>query len=179
MEFIDHHRDEFGVEPIIRALANTNATIALSTYYAVKSRPASARSVKDKQVIAVIRRIYTDNYSCYGARKMWAAINRDGSCGHVARCTVERLMSHEGLKGATRRTKRPSTRSADSADCPVDLVDRVFTADAPNRLWVADITYIPTAMGWVYAAFVLDVSTRQIVAGRSVTTCEHRWLSMR
>ena len=144
-------------------LATTTAKIALSTYYAFKTRPASARSLRDKKLTADIRRIYQDNYSCYGARKIWAAINREGRLGPVARCTVERLMAAEGLKGIRRRTKKPATRSADADDCPDDLVDRDFQVSAPNMLWVADITYIPTSQGWVYAALVMDAYSREIV----------------
>lgn len=147
----------------MRALSNTSAKIALSTYYAVKSRPASARSIRDQQIRRSLHQIFEDNYSCYGARKMWAAINREGHLGHVARCTVERLMAAEGLKGVRGRKKKPSTRSADADTCPVDLVDRDFEVDAPNKLWVADITYISTLQGWVYAAFVLDAFSREIV----------------
>lgn len=72
-------------------------------------------------------------------------------------------MAAEGLRGVRRRKKRPSTRSADAGECPVDLVDRDFAVTAPNMLWVADITYIPTARGWVYAAFVLNAYSREIV----------------
>ncbi|MDY5784977.1 IS3 family transposase, partial [Corynebacterium sp.] len=161
--FIDTYRDEFGVEPIIRALAATSAKIALSTYYAFKSGPTAARTIRDKQLTTEIRRLYEENYSCYGVRKMWAEINRENSCGHVARCTVERLMAAEGLTGITRRKTKPSTRSADADECPVDLVDRHFTAPTPNMLWVADITYIPTTRGWVYAVFVMDAYSREIV----------------
>ncbi len=163
VKFIDDNRAQFGVEPIIRVLATTSAKIALSTYYAHKSRPPSARSLRDTQITRALRRIFTDNYSCYGARKLWAEINREGSFGHVARCTVERLMAAAGLVGIRRRKKKPSTRSADAEQCPVDLVDRDFYVTAPNVLWVADITYIPTRAGWVYAAFVLDAYSREIV----------------
>lgn len=110
-----------------------------------------------------MRRIFNDNYTCYGARKLWAEINREGEFGHVARCTVERLMAVEGIRGIRRRRKKPATRSVDPADCPVDLVDRDFDVDTPNTLWVADITYIPTTHGWVYAAFVMDAYSREIV----------------
>lgn len=144
-------------------LSDTPARIAVSTYYAVKSRPASARVIRDNRLAAALHRIYADNYSCYGARKLWAEINREGTFGHVARCTVERIMVREGIRGIRRRVKKPATRSADANDCPVDLVDRNFGAEFPNMLWVADITYIPTRVGWVYAAFVLDAATREIV----------------
>ncbi|WP_290221175.1 IS3 family transposase [Corynebacterium atrinae] len=148
---------------MVRVLASTPARIATSSYYAFKSRPTSARAIRDVKIVAALRRIHAENYSCYGVRKMWHAINRDGSCGRVARCTVERLMREASLDGVRRKRKKPSTRSADAADCPTDLVDRVFGVLAPNQLWVADITYIPTALGWVYTAFVLDVYSRQIV----------------
>ncbi|WP_172812407.1 IS3 family transposase [Corynebacterium timonense] len=110
VRFIDDNREEFGVEPIIRALAATEAKIALSTYYAYKSRPESSRSIRDRQLRKALRAIYDDNYSCYGARKLWAEINRRGDVGHVARCTVERLMALEGIRGIRRRKKKPSTR---------------------------------------------------------------------
>lgn len=137
--FVDDNRAHFGVEPIVRVLVATSAKIALSTYYAHKSRPESARSIRDKQISQALRLIFADNYSCYGARKLWAKINREGQFGHVARCTVERLMAAEGLAGIRRRKKRPSTRSADADDCPQGLVDRDFAVTAPNMLWVADI----------------------------------------
>lgn len=72
-------------------------------------------------------------------------------------------MGREGLRGIRRRVKKPATRSADADECPDDLVDRDFDVEFPNMLWVADITYIPTRAGWVYAAFVLDAATREIV----------------
>ncbi|SDS08432.1 Transposase InsO and inactivated derivatives [Corynebacterium timonense] len=144
-------------------MAATDAKIALSTYYAYKSRPESSRSIRDRQLRKALRAIYDDNYSCYGARKLWAEVNRRGDVCHVARCTVERLMALEGIRGIRRRKKKPSTRSAAPDNCPVDLVERDFCVDAPNRLWVADITYIPTRAGWVYASFVLDAYTREIV----------------
>lgn len=163
MRFIDDNRAEFGVEPIIRVLATTTAKIVLRTYYDHTSRPPSARWKRDQQLRQAVRRVSEDNYSCYGARKLWAEINREGTFGHVARCTVERLMAADELRGIRRRKKRPSPRSADAGECPVDLVERDFSVTAPNMLWVADITYIPTSPGWVYAAFVLDAYSREIV----------------
>lgn len=72
-------------------------------------------------------------------------------------------MVREGIRGIRRRVKKPSTRSADADDCPVDLVDRNFAAELLNILWVADISYIPNRAGWVYATFVLGAATREIV----------------
>lgn len=111
-----------------------------------------------------MRAIYDDSFSCYGARKLWAEINRQGDFGHIARCTVERLMALEGIHGIRRRKKKPSPRRANPDRCPFDLVKRDFCVDAPNRLRVADITFIPTRVGWVYASFVLDAYTREIVS---------------
>lgn len=165
MEFIDDNKEEFGVEPIVRVLKDTPARIATSSYYAYKNRPPSDRDLRDERLMVVIDQIFTDNYSVYGARKMWHALNRDhaGEFGHVARCTVERLMKQMGIRGLNRRRKRPATKSAAAEECPDDQVNRDFSAEAPNCLWVADITYISTAAGWVYAAFILDVFSREIV----------------
>ncbi len=115
--------------------------------------------------MVVIQDVYEANYSCYGVRKMWKAINRDyaDQFGPVARCTVERLMRQLGIDGIRRKRKRPKTASARAEECPDDLVEREFAAPAPNCLWVADITYVPTSAGWVYTTFILDVFHREIV----------------
>ncbi|MFE2656713.1 IS3 family transposase [Brevibacterium sp. NPDC059310] len=149
----------------MRALSGTAARIAVSSYYAYKKRQRSARARRDQALMVVIQDVYEANYSCYGVRKMWKAINRGyaDQFGSVARCTVERLMAQLGIDGIRRRRKRPKTASARAGDCPDDLVDREFTAAGPNCLWVADITYVPTQAGWVYAMFILDVFTREIV----------------
>jgi putative transposase len=99
----------------------------------------------------------------YGAKKMWRELNRDGI--EVARCTVERLMREMGLEGLRARKKRPRTTVPGPAgqERPSDLLERDFTAEAPNRRWVADITYIDTSAGFVYAAFILDLFSRMIV----------------
>lgn len=92
-------------------------------------------------------------------------MNREHSkdLGPVARCTIERLMPVAGIRGISRRRKRPATKSVDPANVPADLVKRHFAANGPNELRVADISYIPTQVGWVYAAFILDAATREIV----------------
>ncbi len=105
----------------------------------------------------------------YGARKVWRQLNREGI--KVARCTVERIIRAAGLTGALHGGGRPRTTRADpTAVRPADLVDRQFTAARPNALWVADITYIPTWSGMVYAAFVTDIFSRRIVGWRLDTT---------
>lgn len=167
VEFIDAHRDEFGVEPICRALEDTPAQIAPSTYYAAKTREPSARSVRDAELTEKITTIHKENYDVYGARKMTASLKRQGD--QVAECTVRRLMKAEGLSGLVRAKAPRTTRPAAETDRPRDLVNREFTATAPNQLWVADITYVRTFSGWVYAAFVIDVFSR-LVVGWQVST---------
>ena len=111
-----------------------------------------------------IERIWQANFQVYGADKVWKQMNREGI--PVARCTVERLMRHLGLEGA-RRGKTVRTTVADrSAPCPLDRVNRQFTADRPNQLWVSDFTYVSTWQGWLYVAFVVDVFARRIVGWR-------------
>ncbi len=138
--------------------------VAPSTYYAAKNRPPSARAQRDAELLVEIRRVWKENYEVYGARKVWRQLNREGIT--VARCTVERLMRDARLVGALRGGRPRTTRVDPSAPRPKDLVDRQFTADRPNALWVADITYIPTWDGMVYAAFVTDVYSRKIVGWR-------------
>lgn len=130
-------------------MQGTRAQIAVSSYYAFKKRPPSARSVRDEQLMPKLLAIYEENYSCYGVRKMWHAMNHEHAeaFGPIVRCTVQRLMKKLGIDGVRRKRKKPKTRSADPEACPVDLVDRQFTAAAPNRLWVADITYVRTRLG--------------------------------
>jgi putative transposase len=154
--FIDAHRQEFGVEPVC-----TQLQVAPSTYYAAKTRPVSARDRRDQTLTEQIAEVWSGAYRSYGARKVWRQLNRQGT--PVARCTVERLMRAHGLKGAVRGKTRPTTIADPAAARPADLVDRRFTAERPNRLWVADITYVRTFSGFVYAAFVADVYSRRIV----------------
>ena len=168
VEYIDEHRDRFGVEPICQVLRDADVQIAPSTYYAAKSRPPSARAARDAELTEDIRVVHEANLGVYGARKIHAALNREGV--EVARCTVERLMRAAGIQGI-RRDKTRKTTFGDGAetDRPADLVKRAFTATAPNQLWVADLTYIRTHAGWAYAAFVLDVFSRRVV-GWQVST---------
>ncbi len=155
VDYIDAHRDRFGVEPICQVLTQAGTPIAPSTYYAAKTRPVSARSVADAATTAVIRRVHADNYGVYGVRKMHAEMNRQGH--RVARCTVHRLMRQEGLRGISRAKGPRTTIPWTGPDTRPDLLDRQFHAPAPDRVWVADITYCRTFAGWVYAAFVIDV----------------------
>ena len=165
VSFIDDYRKTYGVEPICRVLS-----IAPSTYYERKARQADpsrlpARARRDEDLRDDIRRVWKENRSVYGPRKVWRQLKREDV--KVARCTVERLMREMGLQGAVRGRKFKTTISDDSAAKPADLVKRDFTATRPNELWVADITYVATWKGFVYVAFVIDVFSRLIVGWRA------------
>jgi putative transposase len=154
--YVDEHRDRFGVEPICSVLQ-----FAPRTYYAAKARPASARALRDAELKPEIARVHRDNFGVYGVDKVWAQLNREGTS--VARCTVARLMRELGLRGVVRGKPKFTTIADAAADRPRDLVDRRFRAGAPNRLWVADLTYVRTWTGFVYVAFITDVYSRMIV----------------
>ena len=111
-----------------------------------------------------IERVFETNYSVYGARKVWRQLRREGR--DAARCTVERLMRDLGLAGALRGKPVKPPGSDKAAACPLDKVNRQFQAPAPNRLWVADFTYVATWAGFVYVAFVIDAFARRIVGWR-------------
>ncbi len=164
VKFIDAHREGPGVEPICRQLP-----IAPSIYYEQKAREADPsrlpkRSVRDIALREKIERVWKENFGVYGARKVWRQLLREEVS--VARCTVERLMRAMGLQGVVRGRKVKTTIPDDLAERPMDLVRRDFTADRPNRLWVADLTYVATWSGFVYVAFITDVFSRKIVGWR-------------
>jgi len=134
---------------------------APSVYYDVKARPPSRRSVGDAELKAKVLRVYKENFEAYGSEKIWRQLHRDGiACG---RDRVARLMRELGIAGVVRGKPRRTTIPADKAERPSDLVKRNFSAPAPNRLWVADITYVRTISGFAYTAFVIDVFARMIV----------------
>jgi putative transposase len=147
-------------------LREAGLQIAPSTYYEVKGRLPSARTVRDEELIPLIRDAYDANYQVYGARKIWTELRRQGH--RVARCTVERLMRRIGITGVSRGRAGRRTTVADRAAAAArpDLLCRDFTAPAPNRRWVADLTYVPIATGTVYAAFIVDCFSRFIVGWR-------------
>ena len=173
--FIDDHRHEHGVEPICRVLTANGIRIAPSTYYAFRSRPASRRALTDAGLVRLIAEVHQANYGVYGVRKVWHELRRQGHTD-VARCTVERLMRINGLRGVS-KAKAPRTTIPAGAPTPEDKVNRQFAAPAPDRLWVADITYVRTFAGWVYAAFILDMCTRMIV-GWQLSTSLHTRLAL-
>jgi transposase InsO family protein len=163
--FIDEHREVHGVEPVCRRLP-----IAPATYYEHKARQADPskrpkRAIRDEGLREEIERVWKEHFGVYGARKVWRQLHREEI--PVARCTVERLMRQMGLQGAIRgRAYKRTTIAGEAAERPMDLVQRDFTADRPNQLWVADLTYVATWRGFVYVAFVTDVFSRRIVGWR-------------
>jgi putative transposase len=167
VRFIDEHKQVFGVEPICRVLTGHGVPIAPSTYYAAKSRPPSARAVRDEQLRGEITRVWKENREVYGADKVWLELNRQGI--PVARCTTERLMRGLGLHGVRRGRTVRTTMAGKDGHRAGDLLNRDFTAPAPNRRWVADFTYVAAWSGIVYVAFVVDIYSRAIVGWSAAT----------
>jgi hypothetical protein len=170
VSFIDENKSSSGVEPICALLP-----IAPSTYYEAKRRQKDPnrlpeRSRRDEMLRCRIRRVWDENLQVYGARKVWRQLLREGT--QVARCTVELLMREMGFQGVVRGRKFKTTIPDESAARPADLVNQDFTAEAPNRLWVADLTYVRTKSGFVYVAFVTDVLSRNIVGWCASTSLE-------
>jgi putative transposase len=166
---VDEHREAFGVEPICRVLTEHGIKIAPSTYYEARNRQPCKRALRDAEVVELIAAARRQRFVArFGARKMWLHLRRQGH--DVARCTIERLMAANGWQGAL-RGKRPRTTIPDPAAArSADLVQRDFTASAPNQLWVADFTYVATWSGTVYVAFLFDVFSRMIVGWRAATS---------
>ena len=163
VEYIDANREEFRVEPICKVLQ-----VAPSTYYAAKSRPPSARAVRDAVMLPILLALWQANYSVYGAHKLWKAARRAGH--DIGRDQVARLMRQAGIRGAKRGRRVITTRRDDKADRSPDLVKRNFTATAPNQLWVTDLTYVPTWSGVAYTCFIVDAFSRMIVGWRVAST---------
>jgi putative transposase len=166
--YIDEHRGRFGVEPICRTL-----DVSASAYYQRANGQRSKRAVEDERLLGRIRELHAANYYAYGYRRMWKTLNRAGE--PVPRCQVQRLMRAHGIVGAKRRG-RPwrTTRPDPEAHRRPDLVERHFAVDAPDRLWVADLSYLRCWEGLVFFAFVLDAYSRRVVgwqlAGHMRTT---------
>jgi len=163
VSFINEHRERFGVEPICDTLQ-----VAPSTYYAALSRPTSVRQVRDRKLKVEIARVHKENFDVYGTEKVWKQLRRESI--EVGRDRVGRLMAELELEGAVRGKTWRTTIPSAVATRAADLVDRDFSAPAPNRLWVADLTYVSTWPGVVYTAFVTDVFSRYIVGWKVSTT---------
>src|SRR5207244_939492 len=155
--YVDEHRGRFGVEPNCKTLG-----VSVSAYYQRRSGRGSARAVEDERLLARIRELHAANYYAYGYRRMWLALRRSGE--RAPRCRVRRLMKAHGIVGAKPRGKPWRTTTPDpAAQRRPDLVQRDFAAEGPNRLWVADLSYLRCWEGLVFFAFVLDAYSRLIV----------------
>ena len=155
--FIEQYRGRFGVEPICRTLG-----VSASAYYHRRTGRRSRRSVQDERLLGEIEAVGAANYHCYGYRRTWLALKRAGV--EVGRDRVKRLMRAHGIQGAKRRGKPWRTTTPDPAALrPPDRVNRDFTAQGPDRLWVADFCYLRCWEGVVFFAFVIDVWSRRVV----------------
>jgi len=161
VDYIDGHRDEFGVEPICKVLQ-----VAPSSYYAAKrrEREPSPRAIRDAVMMQVLMVLWVANRKVYGAHKLWLAARRAGH--EIGRDQTARLMRELGIRGVTRRRKVHTTRPDPGALRAPDLVKRVFSADRPDALWVTDLTYVPTRSGMAYVCFIVDAFSRRIVGWR-------------
>ena len=169
IRFIDEHRDRFGVEFLCRTLrAAVRGFLTSRGYRAAKKRLPSPRQLRDEILVPEIKRLHHQHYGVYGRRKMRALLRREG--WEIGRDACERLMKLAGLRGV-RRSRRAFTTKSDPANrLPGDLVNRNFTATAPKRLWVVDITYVATWSGFAYVSFVTDVYSRRIVGWNVAAT---------
>jgi putative transposase len=155
--FIDEKRDAFGVGPICPTLG-----VSASAYYQRATGERSVRRIEDERLLEPIERLHAANYHAYGYRRTWKALGREGV--RVGRDRVKRLMPAHGLQGANRRGKpRRTTRPDPASRRRPDLVQRDFSARAPTRLWVADLSYLRCWQGLVFFAFVLDAHSRKVV----------------
>jgi len=148
-----------GVELICRLLQ-----VAPSSYYAAKTRAPSARALRDEELIPQLVELWETNYRLYGVRKLWKAARRAGIM--IGRDQTARLMRAADIEGARRSKRVKTTRPDPAAARHPDLVQREFTAVAPNRLWVTDLTFVPTWAGVAYVCFIVDAFNRMIVGWR-------------
>lgn len=155
--YIEEHRGRFGVEPICNTLE-----VSASAYYQRREGRRSIRSIEDERLLERIREVHEANYCAYGYRRTWIALQRAGE--EVGRGRVQRLMRKAGIQGAKRRGKAWRTTTPDpAAHRRPDLVERDFSAEAPNRLWVGDFTYLRSWEGVSYFSFVIEAFSRKVV----------------
>ena len=154
--FVDENRARFGVEPICREIE-----VSASAYRARRTRPPSARALRDEYLLSEIVRVHEESGGIYGQLKVWDELRDQGV--EVARCTVERLMRTHGIEGCHNAKTQRTTVPGPNPVAAEDLVHRDFSATRPDEIWLMDFTYIRTWEGWSYVAIVLDVFTRRIV----------------
>jgi putative transposase len=135
--------------------------VSRSGYYAWRDRGPSARDRRDEELTEMIKKIHSESRGTYGSPRIHAELKASGEC--VGQKRVARLMREAGIEGVSRRSRPTTTISSANDRKAPDLVDRDFEPDAPNELWVADITYVPTDEGYLYLAVVLDAFSRRII----------------
>jgi transposase InsO family protein len=155
--FIREHRHAFGVQRLCEVLG-----VSHSGYYAWLDRPQSPRAARRSELAEKIRQVHDHNRRVYGSPRVHRALLADGE--HVSRNTVARVMKAQGIRARTHRRLRPRTTDAGHA-CPVapNLLERRFARARLNEVWLTDITYIPTAEGFLYLAGVMDLCSRRII----------------
>ena len=185
IRFIAEHKDNqvpgpdggaglvWGVEPMCAVLSEHGVPISASTYYEWITKTPTRRQPRDAELVEIITAQREDKKTgkfvqTLGSRKLWIRLRGQGH--EVARCTVERIMREQGWEGARYGSKHKTTIANEAHSRYPDLVDRNFHAPVPNRLWVADFTYVPTWSGFVYVAFVIDAFSRRIVGWRAATS---------
>ena len=155
--FIEDHRDSYPVRLMCAVLEVSSAG-----YYAWRERPVSQRAAANTALLMSIRQVHQDSGQRYGSPRVHAALRIQGR--GVSRGRIERLMHRHGIRAIMASPRRVrTTDSRHSLPIAPNLIERNFTAAAPNRLWLADITYIPTAEGWLYLAATMDLFSRKIV----------------
>jgi putative transposase len=155
--FIEDHRDTYPVQLMCSVLE-----VSPAGYYAWRSRPQSARSAANSELLSAIRQVHQDNHGRYGSPRIHVTLQNQGR--GASRGRIERLMRRHGVRAIMAPARR--VRTTDSRhDLPIapNLLDRNFTAAAPNRVWLAEITYIETDEGWLYLAAIMDLFSRKIV----------------
>lgn len=155
-EFIRVNQDKFSISRLCQMLG-----IRRSSYYAWKKRGPSSREQKNQSLLEDIRRVYKTHRKAYGSPRIYAQLKKEEIPCNQKR--IARLMRAEGIKGRRKYRKIITTDSQHSFPVAANLLNREFQAEHPNQKWVADITYIPTAEGWLYLAGVLDLFSRKIV----------------
>lgn len=157
--WIHQHRDSFPVTLMCRVLQ-----VSKSGFYQSRTVQPSERTRRSQRIRAAVKQVYEQSNGIYGSYKIARRLRTDDNLESACRTTVALAMKQLGLKSKVSKKFRPTTTVVDPSKSPADnLLDQVFTVDAPNRKWVTDITYLPTENGWVYLAAVLDLFSRRIV----------------
>jgi transposase InsO family protein len=155
--FIEDHRAVYPVRLMCAVLE-----VSAAGYYAWRARPASQRATANAALLTAIWKVHRDSGQRYGSPRIHAELQAQGR--GASRGRIERLMHRHGIRAIMAPPRRVSTTdSRHHLPIAPNLIDRNFTAAAPNRIWLADITYIPTAEGWLYLAAVMDLFSRKIV----------------